>query len=216
MRAALSADDDPVDLAQVERPEVGEKGFYREESKACRRVLKRPNARQTVTSILDADAERDVFKISHPPQLTQQQFAQSLVALGEDLKQVPVSSSHDLPNAPDVVGWNVFVKQVAHRVDEDLLAQGDSGSVERIVDELPLNDVPQRVEDGEDVVIERHGRPVAQLVPVRKRRTSPLAPGVPWPCRWGLRPRLVQSVSTLATDCCAPVVVARSDRRGRP
>ena len=30
------------------------------------------------------------------------------------------------------------------------------------------------VEDGEDVVIERHGRPVAQLVPVRKRRTSPL------------------------------------------
>lgn len=30
------------------------------------------------------------------------------------------------------------------------------------------------VEDGEDVVIERHGRPVAQLVPVRKRRSSPL------------------------------------------
>lgn len=30
------------------------------------------------------------------------------------------------------------------------------------------------VEDGELVVIERHGRPVAQLVPVRRRRTSPL------------------------------------------
>ena len=30
------------------------------------------------------------------------------------------------------------------------------------------------VEDGEAVVIERHGRPVAQLVPVRKRRASPL------------------------------------------
>jgi prevent-host-death family protein len=30
------------------------------------------------------------------------------------------------------------------------------------------------VEDGESVVIERHGRPVAQLVPVRKRRSSPL------------------------------------------
>ena len=30
------------------------------------------------------------------------------------------------------------------------------------------------VEDGESVVIERHGRPVAQLVPVRKRRVSPL------------------------------------------
>jgi prevent-host-death family protein len=30
------------------------------------------------------------------------------------------------------------------------------------------------VEDGESVVIERHGRPVAQLVPVRKRRASRL------------------------------------------
>lgn len=30
------------------------------------------------------------------------------------------------------------------------------------------------VEDGEAVVIERHGRPVAQLVPVRKRRNSAL------------------------------------------
>jgi prevent-host-death family protein len=30
------------------------------------------------------------------------------------------------------------------------------------------------VEDGELVVIERHGRPIAQLVPVRKRRASPI------------------------------------------
>ena len=30
------------------------------------------------------------------------------------------------------------------------------------------------VEDGEEVVIERHGRPVAQLVPVRRRRSSAL------------------------------------------
>jgi prevent-host-death family protein len=28
------------------------------------------------------------------------------------------------------------------------------------------------VEDGESVVIERHGRPVAQLVPVRNRRAT--------------------------------------------
>ena len=30
------------------------------------------------------------------------------------------------------------------------------------------------VENGEQVVIERHGRPVAQLVPVRRRRVSAL------------------------------------------
>jgi antitoxin (DNA-binding transcriptional repressor) of toxin-antitoxin stability system len=30
------------------------------------------------------------------------------------------------------------------------------------------------VQDGEEILIERHGRPVAQLVPVRKRRPSAL------------------------------------------
>jgi hypothetical protein len=48
--------------------------------------LERPNARQTVTSIFDADAERDVSKIGHPPQITPQQFAQSPVPFGEDLE----------------------------------------------------------------------------------------------------------------------------------
>jgi hypothetical protein len=33
---------------------------------------------------------------------------------------MPVSLSHDLSNATAVVGWNVIVKEVAHRVDEDL------------------------------------------------------------------------------------------------
>ena len=61
-----------------------------------------------------------MIKIGHPPQLTPQQLAQSLVPFGEDLKYVPVSPSHDVANARDVVGWNVLVKEVAHRVDEDL------------------------------------------------------------------------------------------------
>jgi prevent-host-death family protein len=33
-----------------------------------------------------------------------------------------------------------------------------------------LSQLLDLVEDGEPVTIERHGRPVAQLVPVRKRR----------------------------------------------
>jgi len=37
----------------------------------------------------------------------------------EDLKNVPVGPSHDIANACDVVGWNILVKEVAHRVDED-------------------------------------------------------------------------------------------------
>src|SRR5206468_8046025 len=111
------ADDDPVDPAEVESAQVGQQGLHGQESKACRRVLQRTDARQAVPSILDAYAEADVLKIGHPPQLAQQQFAQPLVAFGEDLKYVPVSSPHDVPDARNVVGWNVFVKEVAHRVD---------------------------------------------------------------------------------------------------
>jgi len=44
-----------------------------------------------------------------------------------------------------------------------------------------LSKLLDMVEDGESIVIERHGRPVAQLVPVRKRRVSPrLLPQVRW------------------------------------
>jgi hypothetical protein len=70
--------------------------------------------------IFDAHTERDVFKIGHPPQLTAQQVPESFVPLGEDLKNVPVSTSHDVADALDVVEWNVLVKKVAHRVDENL------------------------------------------------------------------------------------------------
>jgi hypothetical protein len=79
-----------------------------------------PDAREAVLSIFDAYTERNVLKIGHPPQLTPQQFQESLVALGEDLKNVPVSTSHNVADARDVLEWNVLVKEVAHRVDKDL------------------------------------------------------------------------------------------------
>lgn len=74
-------------------------------------------------SIFNAHTERDVLKIGHPPQLTPQQLPKSLVPLGEDLKNVPVSPSHNLADARDVVGGNVLVKEVAHRVDKDFRAR---------------------------------------------------------------------------------------------
>ena len=33
---------------------------------------------------------------------------------------MPVSQSHNVADSSDVVDWNVLVKEVAHRVDEDL------------------------------------------------------------------------------------------------
>ena len=71
-------------------------------------------------TILDAHTKGDVLKIGHPPQLTSQQLPESLVPFSEDLKNVPVSPSHNVTDTRDVVGGNVPVKEVAHRVDEDL------------------------------------------------------------------------------------------------
>jgi hypothetical protein len=61
--------------------------------------------------IFDAHTEGDVLKIRHPPQFTAQECSEPLVPLGEDLKNVPVSTSHDVADARDVVGWNVLMKQ---------------------------------------------------------------------------------------------------------
>jgi hypothetical protein len=42
------------------------------------------------------------------------------MALGENLKDVPVGTLHDLTNTRDELGWNVLVEEVAHRIDEYL------------------------------------------------------------------------------------------------
>jgi DNA-binding PadR family transcriptional regulator len=42
------------------------------------------------------------------------------IAPGDDLEEVPVSASHDVADPRDEVGWNLLVKEVAHRVDEYL------------------------------------------------------------------------------------------------
>ena len=120
VRAALTADDDPVDSAQVERPEIGQQRLDGEEPDSGWCFLQRKNAGQAVPAVLNADAEGHVVEIAHPSQLTAQQFSESLVPFGEDLKHVPVSPAHDVADAPDVVGWNLFMKEVAHRVDKDL------------------------------------------------------------------------------------------------
>lgn len=61
-----------------------------------------------------------MIEIGHPSQVTPQQFPESLVPLREDLKDVPVSPSHNVADARDIARRNFLVKEIAHRVDEDL------------------------------------------------------------------------------------------------
>lgn len=71
--------------------------------------------RSVATSELTRRAHDRPSTAAHPAAVPQ-----SLVPFGEDLKNVPVGPSHGVANASDLVGWNVLVKEVAHRVDEDL------------------------------------------------------------------------------------------------
>src|SRR5262249_18692524 len=75
---------------------------------------------KAVSSIFDADSVRDVLKVSHPAKLTRQQLTHPSIALGEDLEHVPVGSTHDVTDLRDELSRHVFMKQVAHRVYEDL------------------------------------------------------------------------------------------------
>jgi hypothetical protein len=75
VRAALAADDHPVDSAQIKRAEIGQEGFDGQESNARWSLPQRTNTRQAVPPILNADAEGDVIEIGYPTQLFPQQFS---------------------------------------------------------------------------------------------------------------------------------------------
>ena len=49
-------------------------------------------------------AQLVALQISHPAQRTSQQFTHAFVTLGEDLKDVPVGSAHDVAHAGDELG----------------------------------------------------------------------------------------------------------------
>ncbi len=116
---AFSADDHPIDSAEIQQSNVGQQRLNREKPDACRRVLERTNAREAVTPILHADAVRDVAQFSHPLKLARQQYSHPCVPLGEDLENVPMGAPHDVAHISDEIGRNRLVKEVAHRVDED-------------------------------------------------------------------------------------------------
>ena len=65
--------------------------------------------------VLDRDAHPDVRR----PRQVRRQLREPLVALRQDLEDVPVGPAHDLEDLSDVGVGNRFVEQVAHRVDED-------------------------------------------------------------------------------------------------
>ena len=119
VRAALSADDRPVDAGEIDGAEILKEGFHRHEPDGGGRVTERRKAWQTVRAVLDADAKPDVRQAGHPAQGARQQIVHPLVPLGQHLVDVPICPAHHVADGGKIVGGNVLVKEVTHRVDED-------------------------------------------------------------------------------------------------
>ena len=120
MWAALAADNHPIDTGQIERAEIFKQRLNGEEPHDSGCVAKRGQPRQAMFAVFEADAEPDVRHAPHPVQLRLQEPPHAVVTLCQHLVDVPIGPPHDLAHRGDVGGRHVFVKQVAHRVDEDL------------------------------------------------------------------------------------------------
>lgn len=116
LRAGLATDDHPVDVSKIEFHERAKQRLDRKEL----------HARICTSKLIDA---RDVVGIfhthAHPHIRRPVEFAiercESIGALGEHLKAVPVRAAHDVEDALDVLDRHIFVEEIAHRVDEDRL-----------------------------------------------------------------------------------------------
>ncbi len=70
-------------------------------------------------AIFHANAKPRVREHQPSIEFSRKKLAQASVTLGEYLISVPGRGLHHATNLRDLLGWNVLVKQVAHRVNED-------------------------------------------------------------------------------------------------
>lgn len=120
--AGLAAHDNPVNMIQVEVGYWPQQRFERQEFHGGRRGSHIVYAKYMI-AIFHTDAHPDVWG----PIERRSQLAQSLRALGQYLKAVPMCLAHDAKDAPDEIKGNLFVKEVAHGIDKYhlRLAPGD-------------------------------------------------------------------------------------------
>ena len=78
-----------------------------------------PHSRKAVLSILDTHTPPYVGTLRRKTQFCLQKVGHAIGPLREHLIGMPVCLIHDLCNPADVIIRNVFVEQIAHRIDED-------------------------------------------------------------------------------------------------
>jgi hypothetical protein len=68
-----------------------------------------------IVRILNTNAHPNIIVPGKFPR----EFHQSLGSLGQNLKYVPISFSHDIKDVANEFQRNVRMKKIAHRIDED-------------------------------------------------------------------------------------------------
>ncbi len=118
-RTALAAGDHPMDAGQVDGTQVFQKRFQGGEAHDGGGVAQRVEPHQSGRSVLHAHAVPDVGETAHPAQFAGEQTLHAAMSLGQHLERVPAGAAHHRADGRDEVDWHVFVKQIAHGVNED-------------------------------------------------------------------------------------------------
>ena len=114
LRAGLAADDHPVDPVQVQRSQVCQQRFDRQEAHASGHPARVLDAWQPMAAILNRDAQPDVGWDGARSEETGQPFG----ALGQELIGMPRRAVNRRQYPVDERIGHVLVEQVRHRADE--------------------------------------------------------------------------------------------------
>ena len=116
--AALSADDDPRDSAEVDVAERTEQRFDGEKPDGRRCLLKVTDSHSS-GAILYGDATPDVWRCSGWSVAPEYVVTHQRASLREDLVDVPIGRFHRVEDLIEEVRWYFLVEEVAYGVHED-------------------------------------------------------------------------------------------------
>ena len=132
-RSRLTANDDPVNVPQVERRHVFQKRFHGEEPHCHLRLPKMFDPRHAVFTILDRHAPPDVTVHRRKCELAVEHVSHPFRPLRQHLVGMPAGTDHDPDDGLDEIIGDIFVKQVAHRVHEDHLGGQPSQGIGKMI-----------------------------------------------------------------------------------
>lgn len=150
--SAFASDDDPVDAGEIEGAEVFQQRLDGEELHGGTGATEGFDAWQAVLAVFHSDSPPDVRGGGGFAETTSEELFHPRGTLGENLVGVPIGEAHDGCDMGDVVLRDVFMKHVAHGIDEDPARGfplegigeffGDEAEIEAELERVALHSAP--------------------------------------------------------------------------